>query len=145
MAQIMQRHCKLRVKEAVNDEDIDPYVVYFAPPNKHMLVHDGKISLTSTAFVHFSRPSVDLLFESVAAIYADHAIGIILSGTGRDGAMGIKAIKEKGGTTIAQDERTSEHWGMPEAAIATGMVDLVLPIQEIAPAIIALIKENTRR
>ncbi len=145
MAEIMQRHSKMHVTEAVNDEAILPSVVYIAPPNKHMLVNDGRISLTSTAFVHFSRPSIDLLFESVAATYGDRSIGIILSGTGRDGAMGIKAIKEKGGTTIVQDERTSEHWGMPQAAIATGMVDFVLPIEEIGPAIIALIKEDTRK
>jgi two-component system chemotaxis response regulator CheB len=144
MAEILQRCSKLRVTEAVNDEAIRPSVVYIAPPNKHMLVDDGKISLTSTAFVNFSRPSIDLLFESVAATYADRSIGVILSGTGRDGAMGIKAIKEKGGTTIAQDMRTSRHWGMPQAAIATGMVDLVLPIEEITPAIIALIMKEVR-
>lgn len=142
MAEIMQRHSKLRVIEAADGETMKPAFVYIAPPNKHLLVNDGKILLTSTAFVHFSRPSIDLLFESVAATYGDRSIGIILSGTGRDGAMGIKAIKEKGGTTIAQDEATAEHWGMPQAAIATGMVDFVLPIQDIAPAIIALIKDN---
>lgn len=145
MVEIMRHHSKIHVKEAMNDEDIKPSVVYIAPPNMHMLVNDGRISLTSTAFVHFSRPSIDLMFESVAATYADRAIGVILSGTGYDGAMGIKAIKENGGTTIAQDERTSDYWGMPQAAIATGMVDFVLPIQDIAPAIIELIKENVRK
>ncbi len=139
MAEILQRHCQMKVKEAVNDEPIEKAMVYVAPPNKHMLVSDGKIALTSSAFVHFTRPSIDLTFESVAADYQDRAIGVILTGTGRDGSMGIKAIKEKGGTTIAQDEKTSEHFGMPQAAIATGTVDFVLPIQDIAPAIIALI------
>ncbi len=138
MAQIMQRSSLLKVKEAVDGEEIQPSVVYIAPPNRHMLVADGHISLTSTAFVHFSRPSIDLMFESVAASYGDKAIGIILSGTGRDGAMGIKAIKEKGGTTIAQDQKTSEYYQMPEAAIATGMVDFTLPVNGIAKAIIDL-------
>jgi len=138
MAEIMQRSSKMKVKEAVEGEEILPSIVYIAPPNRHMLVADGRISLTSTAFVHFSRPSVDLLFESVAATYGDKAIGIVLSGTGRDGAMGIKAIKEKGGTTIAQDQATSEHYGMPDSAIATGMVDFVLPVYDIAKAIIEL-------
>jgi Chemotaxis response regulator containing a CheY-like receiver domain and a methylesterase domain len=104
-----------------------------------MLVADGHISLTSTAFVHFTRPSIDLLFESVAATYGDESIGVILSGTGRDGAMGIKAIKEKGGTTIAQDQATSEHFGMPDAAISTGMVDFILPVYDIARAIVELV------
>ena len=138
MAEIMQRSSKMKVKEAVDGEEILPSIVFIAPPNRHMLVADGHISLTSTAFVHFSRPSIDLLFESVAATYADKAIGIILSGTGRDGSMGIKAIKEKGGTTLAQDQATSEHFGMPDAAIATGMVDFVLPVYDIAKAIVEL-------
>ncbi len=139
MAEILQRHCKMKVKEAVHEELIQKSIVYVAPPNKHMLVSDGKIALTSSAFVHFTRPSIDLLFESVAADSGDRAIGVILTGTGRDGSMGIKAIKERGGTTIAQDEATSEHFGMPQAAIATGAVDFVLPVQDITPAIVALI------
>ncbi len=139
MAEILQRHCSMKVKEAANDEPIEKSIVYVAPPNKHMLVSDGRIALTSSAFVHFTRPSIDLTFESVAADYQERAIGVILTGTGKDGSMGIKAIKEKGGTTIAQDEKTAEHFGMPQAAIATGTVDFVLPIQDIAPAIIALI------
>lgn len=138
MAEIMQRHSKLRVIEAVDGDTMKPSTVYIAPPNRHLLVNEGNIQLTSTAFYHFSRPSIDLLFESIAATFKDRAIGIILTGSGWDGSMGIKAIKETGGTTIAQDEATSEYWSMPQSAIATGMVDLVLPLQEIAPAIIAL-------
>ncbi len=139
MAEILQRHCKMKVKEAVHDETIQKSIIYIAPPNKHMLVSDGKIALTSSAFVHFTRPSIDLLFESVAADFGDRAIGVILTGTGRDGSMGIKAIKERGGTTIAQDEATSEHFGMPQAAISTGAIDFILPLQDIPPAITALI------
>lgn len=138
MAEIMQRRSRMTVKEAADGEEILPSRVYIAPPNRHMLVTDSHISLTSTAFVHFSRPSIDLLFESVAATYGDRSIGVILSGTGRDGAMGIKAIKEKGGTTIVQDQATSEHFGMPEAAIETGMVDFVLPIRDIPGALVEL-------
>ncbi len=138
LAQIMQRSSQMKVKEAEEGDEILPSVVYFAPPNRHMLVAEGHISLTSTAFVHFSRPSIDLLFESVAAAYGSEAIGIILSGTGRDGAMGIKAIKERGGTTIAQDQATSEYYAMPEAAIATGLVDFILPVNGIAKAIVEL-------
>jgi len=139
MAEILQRHCAMRVKEAENGEKLEPGV-YIAPPNKHMLISDGKVVLTSTEFVHYSRPSIDLMFESIAAGYGDQAVGVILSGTGVDGAQGIKAIKERGGTTIAQNEETSEHFGMPQAAIATGAVDFVLSLQEVAPAIISLLK-----
>jgi len=144
MAEILQRHCKMMVKEAVHEETVQPSVVYIAPPNKHLLVSNGKIALTSSAFVHFTRPSVDLLFESVAADLGDKAIGVILTGTGKDGSMGIKAIKERGGTTIAQDEKTSEHFGMPQSAIATGAVDFVLPLQDIAPAITELVRGETK-
>jgi two-component system chemotaxis response regulator CheB len=138
---IMQRHSKLRVIEAIDGDTMKPSTVYIAPPNRHLLVNEGNIQLTSTAFFHFSRPSIDLLFESIAATFGERAIGIILTGSGQDGSMGIKAIKETGGTTIAQDEATSEYGSMPQSAISTGMVDLVLPIQEIAPAIIALTRE----
>jgi len=142
MADILQRNCKMPVKEAENGEQIKPGFVYIAPPNKHMLATNKRIVLTTTAFVHFSRPSIDLLFDSVAADYGDKTIGIVLTGTGVDGSIGIKAIKERIGTTIAQDEGTSEHYGMPAAAIATGAVDFVLPIQDIAPAIIRLVTEQ---
>ncbi len=141
MASILQRHCKMPVKEAEHGESLKP-MVYIAPPNKHMLVSDSTIELTSSALVHWSRPSIDLLFESVAAGFADKAIAVILSGTGKDGAMGIKAIKEQGGTTIAQDEKSSEHFGMPQAAIQTGAVDFVLPVQEISGAIVSLLKKE---
>lgn len=132
----------MRVKEAEHDETLQHSVVYMAPPNNHLLVSDSKIVLTKTSFVHFVRPSVDLLFDSAAADFGDRVIGVILTGTGSDGAMGIRAIKERGGTTIAQDEETSEFFGMPQAAIATGAVDFILPLQDIAHAIETLIREG---
>jgi two-component system chemotaxis response regulator CheB len=77
--------------------------------------------------VHFVRPSADLLFESVAASYKERAIAVVLTGTGSDGAMGVKAIKKMGGTVIAQDEMSADFFGMPSASIQTGDVDFVLP------------------
>jgi two-component system, chemotaxis family, protein-glutamate methylesterase/glutaminase len=139
LVELLQRRCQIRIKEAANDEAIEKSVVYIAPPDRHLLLTDGKTYLTATAFVHFSRPSIDLLFESVAASMDGKTIGVILTGSGMDGAMGIKAIKEQGGTTIAQDPETAEHNPMPRSAVATGMVDFVLPLAEIAPAIITLI------
>ncbi|WP_424358820.1 chemotaxis protein CheB [Methanocella sp. MCL-LM] len=142
IVELLQKHCRLKIKTAEDGEPAEPSVAYIAPPNKHLLLADGKISLSSSAFVHFSRPSIDLMFESVAASKEGNVIGVILTGSGSDGAMGIKAIKEKGGTTIAQDPDTAEHGSMPAAAIATGMVDFVLPLEGIAPAIITLINEG---
>jgi two-component system chemotaxis response regulator CheB len=114
---------------------------YVAPPNRHLLVNpDGTLPLSQSELVHFVRPSADLLFESAAASYRERAIAVVLSGSGRDGAMGVKAIKKTGGTVIVQDERTSEFFGMPEAAQQTGMADFVLPLHEIAPALQTLLK-----
>jgi two-component system chemotaxis response regulator CheB len=85
------------------------------------------------------RPSADLLFESVAASFKDRALAVMLTGTGSDGATGVEAIKKMGGTVIAQDEGTSEFFGMPGAAIQTGVVDFVLPLKDIGPALTKLI------
>jgi len=79
------------------------------------------------------------MFESVAAAYGDRAIAIVLTGTGHDGATGVTAIKQRGGTVVAQDEASSEFFGMPSSAIKTGAVDMVLPLDEIAPKLVALL------
>src|SRR5689334_8126966 len=81
------------------------------------------------------RPSVDILFKSVAACYANAAVAVVLSGYGRDGAEGVRAIRERGGFVIAQDRDSSEQFGMPSSAIETRRVDLVLPLQHIAFAL----------
>ena len=98
--------------------------------------------LTQTELVHFVRPSADLLFESVAASYRDRAIAVVLTGTGTDGATGVEAIKKMGGTVIVQDRQSSEFAGMPGAAQQTGMVDFVLPLQEIALALQQLVRSS---
>lgn len=92
--------------------------------------------------MHFVRPSADLLFESVAASYKDRAIAVVLTGDGSDGAMGAKGIKKMDGTLIVQDERTSEFFGMPGAAIQKGGPDFILPLEEIAPALVTLVMKG---
>lgn len=140
MAEILGRRTGLAVKQAEEDDSIERGSVYIAPPDRHMLANpDHRLSLTRTELVHFVRPSADLLFESVAAIYRERAIAVVLTGSGSDGSMGTKAIKKTGGTVIAQDESTSEFFAMPRAAIATGEVDFVLPLDEIAPALVSLV------
>jgi two-component system, chemotaxis family, protein-glutamate methylesterase/glutaminase len=135
MAGILGRHAPIKVVEAVDGSDIAPGIVYIAPPGQHMLVEQDHIRLTTTELVHFVRPSVDLLFESIAAQYGDKAIGVILTGSGTDGATGVRAIKERSGFVIVQDPDTAESAGMPHAAIATGLADTVLPLEEIADAL----------
>jgi two-component system chemotaxis response regulator CheB len=140
MAEILSKRTVLAVKQAAGGETIDPGTVYVAPPDNHLLANgDRTLSLTQTELVHFVRPSADLLFESVAAAYRDRAIAVVLTGSGSDGAMGVEAIKKMGGTVIAQDEGTSQFFAMPGAAIETGKVDFVLPLDEIAPALISLV------
>lgn len=143
MAEILGRRTTLHVKEAEEGETIASGNIYIAPPNKHLLVsRGGVLSLTTSELVHFVRPSADLMFESVAACYRESAIAVVLSGSGSDGASGIRSIKQMGGTTIAQDEKTSEHFGMPGSAIHTGSVDFVLALDEIAPALAQLVGQG---
>ena len=136
MADILARRTKLPVKEAVEGDALRAGRVYIAPPNRHLLINpDRSVSLTQTQLVHFVRPSADLLFESTAASFKERAIAVVLSGSGSDGAMGVKAIKKMGGTVIVQDAKNAEFAGMPAAAEATGLADFVLALDEIAPAL----------
>jgi two-component system, chemotaxis family, protein-glutamate methylesterase/glutaminase len=140
MADILSRRTALQVREAKEGDRLDAASVFIAPPNRHLLVNtDGTLSLSQSELVHFVRPSADLLFESVAASYKDRAIAVVLTGTGSDGNMGVRAIKKMGGTVIAQDEKTSEFFGMPGAAIQTGTVDFILPLAEIPSALVSLV------
>ncbi len=138
LAILLSRKTGQRVKEAEHGEPILPGVVYIAPPDEHLLVGVGKVQLAHSQLVHFSRPSIDLMFESVAGMYGSRSIGIILSGSNTDGSTGIRAIHEAGGTTMAQDPTTAEFRTMPQAAIDTGCVDIVAPIQELGRRLMKL-------
>ena len=141
MADILSRRSALPVKQAEEGDKLRPGTVFIAPPNRHLLVNpDGSLTLTQTELVHFVRPSADLLFESVAGSFKDRAIAVVLTGTGSDGAMGVKAIKKMGGTVLAQDEASAEFFGMPNAAIQTGCVDFILSLSEIPAALITLVR-----
>src|SRR5262245_34127043 len=140
MAEILSRRTALVVRQARDQDSIVAGTVYVAPPDNHLLANaDGTLSLTQSELVHFVRPSADLLFESVAAAYRDRAIAVVLTGSGSDGSMGVEAIKKMGGTVIAQDEASSEFFAMPSAAIETGKVDFVLPLDEIGLALSSLV------
>lgn len=141
IAEVLTRRTALRVKLAEAEERARPGTVYIAPPDRHLLVGPGgTLTLSGSELVHFLRPSADLLFESVAGAYGAQAIACVLTGTGSDGAMGVDAIKSRGGTVIAEDPRTAEFKGMPEAAVGTGSVDFVLALEEIAAVIRGLVE-----
>jgi two-component system chemotaxis response regulator CheB len=140
IADILARHTKLRVKHVFAAERLVPGVVYLARAAHHLEVGvNGMIGLTRAEPVHHVRPAADRLFESAAAMFPP-AVAVVLTGTGRDGARGILAIKAAGGTTIAQDQASSAFFGMPFAAIETGAVDFVLPLDRIAPKLVDLSK-----
>jgi two-component system, chemotaxis family, protein-glutamate methylesterase/glutaminase len=141
LADMLGRRTELRVKMAEEGDHLTGGCVYIAPPNYHLVVNaGGTLSLSQSELIHFLRPSADILFDSVAASFAARAIAVVLSGTGSDGAKGVQAIKKAGGTVIAQDEDTSEFFGMPSAAIATGTVDTVLPLALISSALVRLLQ-----
>jgi len=145
MAEILTRRIALPVKQAEDGDALQAGRVFIAPPDRHLLVNsDGTLSLSRSELVHFVRPSADLLFESLAASYKDRAVTVVLSGSGSDGATGVKAIKTMGGTVIVQDQPSSEFFGMPGAAIQTGMADFVLPLHEIGHALVTLVTGEDR-
>lgn len=125
----------LRVRDVRDEGVVEAGAVYVAVPDRHLLVCDERVQLSASAPVHYVRPSVDRLFESVALGWRAAAVGVLLTGNGADGASGIAAIKRGGGYTIVQDPREAEYRGMPQAAIATRAVDSVLPLAAIAPAV----------
>jgi two-component system chemotaxis response regulator CheB len=134
---ILARKTALEVKQAEHGDVMEEGTVYVAAPDAHLLVGaDGSLRLESSELVHHVRPSADALLLSIAKEYEGRCLAVVLSGTGIDGAAGSAAVKQAGGAVLAQDEATSEHFGMPGAAILTGAVDHVLPLREIGAAVI---------
>jgi two-component system chemotaxis response regulator CheB len=129
---------RLTVREARDGDRLVPGLVVLAPTGRHLLVGDGVARLSDAPPVETFRPSVTPLFVSAARAYGARACGVILTGMGSDGALGLLAIKEAGGPTLAQDEATSAVFGMPQAAIQVGAVDRVLPLDEIPRALVEL-------
>ncbi|MFF3642807.1 chemotaxis protein CheB [Streptomyces sp. NPDC002564] len=133
LADVLSRRTELPVKLAEDGERAVPGTVHLAPPDRHLLVGPGGVlTLTATEAVHFVRPSADLLFRSVADTYGPGGIACVLTGTGVDGAAGAEAVGGRGGTVIAQDPRSADFPGMPQAAVDTGAVGFVLPLEQIA-------------
>jgi len=123
----------LEVVAATDKEPLAPGCVYVAPADYHLLVEPGHLALSADPPVEFSRPSIDVLFESAAHSYGARTVGVLLTGANRDGAAGLERIAAAGGFTIAQDPATAERPDMPAAAIARGAARRVLPIERIGP------------
>jgi two-component system chemotaxis response regulator CheB len=136
LGDILGRQTTLIVRQAVQGDKLRQGFVYVAPPDAHLVLQGDILRLDHGPPVQHVRPSADRLLLSLANNDAAGHLAVILSGTGRDGTDGATALRAAGGTVFAQDEATSDYFGMPEAAIQAGAVDKILPIDEIAPAVI---------
>ncbi|MGC4031958.1 MAG: chemotaxis protein CheB [Tepidisphaeraceae bacterium] len=133
LADLLADKCKIRVIEAEDKEPIVAGAAYLAPPDYHLLVEqDGVLSLSADAPVRFSRPSIDVLFESAADAFGEELIGIILTGANSDGADGLRRIAELGGAAVVQSPNSAYAPAMPEAALAACPAALVLELPAIA-------------
>jgi len=132
MVEFLSQHCLLPVKEAEDKEPIKPGVIYVAAAQYHLLIErDRSFALSVDDKVNYSRPSIDVLFETAAAAYGPRLIGVVLTGANADGAAGLASIKARGGLTIVQDPATAEVSFMPQAAIAGTTVDHILDLAGI--------------
>jgi two-component system, chemotaxis family, protein-glutamate methylesterase/glutaminase len=139
LADILNERVRLPVHTAAQGKRLEPGHVYVAPENQHITINEhGRIRLDGSARVNFSRPAVDRLFDSVATSFGERAIAVILTGWGKDGAVGAAAITRCGGVVIVQDEESSQDFGMARATIAGGGKTTVLPLPEIAGHLITL-------
>jgi len=139
LPQHLDVRCALHAKEAEDKEPLRPGTVYVAPPNYHLMVEaDKTIALSTEGRVNFSRPSVDVLFETAAEVFCERLVGVILTGANSDGATGAIKIKQFGGLVVVQDPETAVADAMPRAAIKSVSVDHVLPLDRIGPFLKAL-------
>lgn len=142
LANILSSKTTLTVREVEDKEEIHSSCIYIAPADYHLLVENEEtFSLDSSEKVHYSRPSIDVTFESVGDVFKEKAIGILLSGANADGAKGLKRIKQAGGFTIAQSPQNAEVGFMPSQAIKIKAVNKVLEADQIAPFLVQLVEK----
>ena len=140
MVDLLAKDSPIKIKEAAHNELMQANIMYICPPNKNILIEDNHIILMEPKQLTYGpKPSINILFESIAASKENKSIGIILSGTGSDGSRGIRAIKAEGGFTIAQQPQSSKYDGMPNSAIDTGNVDLILDVEVMASEIAEIV------
>lgn len=138
----LRRHCRLGVVDADDKQWVRPGHVYLAPADYHLMVErngeQGELHLSVDARVEYSRPSIDVLFESAADAYREGCIGVVLTGSNADGARGAAQIKRRGGFVLVQDPASAEAPEMPQAAIGATPVDRILPLERIGPFLVEL-------
>lgn len=140
LTQILQRCTPMPVVTARDGEHIVPGVVYVASPGQHLTVRpDRHFHYHDGHRIQYTHSSANPLFESAAQVFDGRCAVVVLTGTGSDATDGVQEVKKCGGIVIAQDEATSAHWSMPQAAIRTGAVDHVLPLENIPLALVAIV------
>lgn len=145
LVDFMASDCHLKVRQATEGEELSAGTVYISPANRHMVVNEsGRIDFVEPGVKDIYHPSCDKLLASVGNVFREKCIGVILTGMGNDGVQGVTEVKKHGGLTIAQDEQSSVIFGMPGAAIDSGCIDRVLPLKEIGPFILSLVKSPCR-
>jgi two-component system, chemotaxis family, protein-glutamate methylesterase/glutaminase len=138
LEQLLARHTRRAVSDVRDKTPLEQDHVYVAPADYHVLVDGGHLALSTDAPVRYSRPSIDVLFESAADAYRDRTVGIVLTGANQDGAAGLARIKVLGGVAIVQEPESSMRRAMPDAAIAATTADAILPLEEIPPFLYGL-------
>ncbi len=134
--------CRIAVKEAEEKEHPLAGIVYISPPNYHLLIEEDRtFSLSLEERVNYSRPSVDVLFETAAEAYGDRLIGVVLTGANEDGSHGLKTIQDFGGTTVVQDPDTAVADRMPRTALKLIKADYIMTLEEIGPCLIRLLED----
>ncbi len=137
MAELLASHTKMKILQAADGLPLEREHVYVIPPATYLSIHEGRLKLSAPRERRGARLPLDFFLRSLAAGYGERAICVILSGTGADGSLGLKAIKEKGGLVIAQSPDDAAYDGMPRSAIMTGLVDFVLPVAKIPEIMVA--------
>ena len=143
-ADVMKSLVSLPVREAEDKEPIVAPGVYLAPPDYHLMIEPGRLALSTDDTVNFSRPSIDVMFESAADAYGPGTVGLLLTGANSDGTRGLAKIRAAGGYAIVQDPATAESAEMPAAAIKDGAVDKVIPLDEISNELIRIAPARAR-
>ncbi len=142
---LLGKHTTWPVCEAEDKEGLSPGRVYLAPPGYHLLVDGDRFALSTEGPVRNSRPSVDVLFESIAEAYGPRVIGVVLTGANDDGAVGLSEIVRNGGVALVQDPATAERAMMPKAALATGVDAHVVPLPELSATLTRVVQQRTDR
>jgi two-component system chemotaxis response regulator CheB len=135
---LLNKHSVMPVLEPDDKDPLEDGHVYLAPPGYHLIVEQGYLSLSLDPPVLFARPSIDVLLETAADSYGDATIGVVLTGSNDDGAFGAAAVKRAGGRVVVQDPATARAPAGPLAVLARTAVDAILPIEGIAPHLVAL-------